>query len=241
MAPRRRQPSRKVKEDTLRKHILQRPDAYVGSVEKRTRTLWVYEGFAMARRAVTYVPELYKIFDEILVHAATNKQRDPAMDALYVDIDAAECRVSVFHNGDGVPVVEVHDEDGVYLPELVFGRLLTGSNHGVNATDATGVNAGYVSFVNGIATIGGGTHVDYVANKIANFVTNALNGKFKCNKITMDDVKIHLWVFVSALIDNPDFDSLTTKETLTTPEPFNSSIVANVLRKKNGGTRKERT
>ncbi|KAL6650886.1 hypothetical protein ACP70R_009811 [Stipagrostis hirtigluma subsp. patula] len=154
MAPRRRQPSRKVNEDALRKRILQWPDAYVGPVEKRTRTLWVYEGFAMARRAVTYVPGLYKIFDEILVHAATNKRRDPAMDALYVEIDAAECRISVFYNGDGVPVVEVQEQEprrsqrlrgqrpGVYLPELFFGCLLDHSNHADAGADAENTTGG---------------------------------------------------------------------------------------------------
>ncbi|RZC92734.1 hypothetical protein C5167_007797 [Papaver somniferum] len=31
----------------------------------------------MVYRSVSYVPGLYKIFDEILVNAADNKQRDP--------------------------------------------------------------------------------------------------------------------------------------------------------------------
>jgi len=33
------------------------------------------------------VPGLYKIFDEILVNAADNKQRDPKMNTIKVDID----------------------------------------------------------------------------------------------------------------------------------------------------------
>jgi len=42
---------------------------------------------AIVLRTVTFVPSLYKIYDEILVNAADNKQRDPAMDAVRVDID----------------------------------------------------------------------------------------------------------------------------------------------------------
>jgi DNA topoisomerase-2 len=57
----------------LLEHILQRPDDYIGSTVKRTETLWSYESFAMMRRAVTYVPGLQKIFDEILMNAAKNK------------------------------------------------------------------------------------------------------------------------------------------------------------------------
>ena len=45
--------------------------------------MWVYEGDeGMVKREVTYVPGLYKIFDEILVNAADNKQRDPKMDTI---------------------------------------------------------------------------------------------------------------------------------------------------------------
>lgn len=36
--------------------------------------------------------------------------------------------VRVYNNGDGVPV-EVHKEEGVYVPELIFGHLLTSSNY----------------------------------------------------------------------------------------------------------------
>ncbi len=41
----------------------------------------------MVNRQVTYVPGLYKIFDEILVNAADNKQRDKSMDSIKIEID----------------------------------------------------------------------------------------------------------------------------------------------------------
>ncbi|KAJ6299415.1 hypothetical protein OIU76_020389 [Salix suchowensis] len=59
---------------------------------------------------------------------ADNKQRDPKMDSLKVLIDAENNLVSVYNNGDGVPV-EIHKEEGVYVPELIFGHLLTSSNY----------------------------------------------------------------------------------------------------------------
>lgn len=37
-------------------------------------------------------------------------------------------RISVWNNGDGVPV-EIHKEEKVYVPELIFGHLLTSSNY----------------------------------------------------------------------------------------------------------------
>lgn len=68
--------------------------------------------------------------------------------------------------------------------------------------------------MNSIATIKGGTHVDYVANQIANHIMGVVNRKNKNANIKAHAVKNHLWMFVNALIDNPAFDS-QTKETLT--------------------------
>ncbi|KAJ6905291.1 hypothetical protein NC652_023142 [Populus alba x Populus x berolinensis] len=341
-------------------HILLRPDTYIGSIEKHAQILWVFENDKMVHRSVTYVPGLYKIFDEILVNAADNKQRDPKMDSLKVVIDVENNLVSVYNNGDGVPV-DIHKEEGVYVPELIFGHLLTSSNYDDTMKKTTGGRNGYgakltnifstefvietadgkrkkkykqvfsnnmgkrsepiitkckegenwtkvtfkpdlakfsmthleedvvalmkkrvvdmagclgktvkvelngsrvpvksfqdyvnmylnsaaesgserpkcfyekvgerwevcvsltegqfqqASFVNGIATIKGGTHVDYVTNQITNYVMNAVNKKHKNGNIKAHNVKNYLWVFVNCLIDNPAFDS-QTKETLT--------------------------
>jgi DNA topoisomerase II len=123
-------------------HILLRPDTYIGSVEKHTQSLWVYKGGEMVYGPVMYVPGLYKIFDEILVNAADNKQRDPTMDSVKVDIDAEANRISVYNNGDGIPV-EIHGEEKVYVPEMIFGHLLTSSNYDDNVKKTTGGRNGY--------------------------------------------------------------------------------------------------
>lgn len=348
---------------TQLEHILLRPDTYIGSIERHTQLLWVYENDRMVQKSITFVPGLYKIFDEILVNAADNKQRDPKMDSVKVTIDVESNYISIYNNGDGVPV-EIHQEEGVYVPELIFGHLLTSSNYDDNEKKTTGGRNGYgakltnifstefvietadgkrqkkykqvfsnnmgtksepiiskcragenwtkitfkpdlakfsmthleddvvalmkkraidvagclgktvkvelngqifhfksyssycdlylkaasasgsdplprfeeevherwqicisrsegqfqqVSFVNGIATVKGGTHVDYVTNKITSHLINVLKNKNKKNKkfdLKPHTVKNHLWVFVNALIDNPAFDS-QTKETLT--------------------------
>ena len=53
---------------TQLEHILLRPDTYVGSVEETTENMYVFdeERNAIVKRQVTFVPGLYKIFDEIL-------------------------------------------------------------------------------------------------------------------------------------------------------------------------------
>ena len=61
---------------SLHDHILDRPDSYVGSIEKEEGKIWIVtdEG-NMELQTITWVPALYKIFDEILVNAADNRQR----------------------------------------------------------------------------------------------------------------------------------------------------------------------
>ena len=121
---------------TQREHILHRPDTYLDSMYTQTNKLWVYEDGGMVQRDVTYVPSLYKIFDEILVSAADNKRRHPSMNSLRVDIDVQDGRISVYNNGCGLPV-EIHPEEGVYVPEVMFGHPLTTCryDHGVKLTN----------------------------------------------------------------------------------------------------------
>ena len=90
-------------------HILKRPDTYIGSVERTEQEMWVYnsETEMMENRKVNYVPGLYKIFDEILVNAADNKQNDPNMDEIRVTVDRESGEISVWNNGKGIPI-EIH-------------------------------------------------------------------------------------------------------------------------------------
>lgn len=170
---------------TQLEHILLRPDTYVGSVEKHTQTLWVYENDEMVHRAVSYVPGLYKIFDEILVNAADNKQRDPSMDALKVSIDAEANTVSIFNNGDGVPV-EIHQEEKVYVPELIFGHLLTSSNYNDNEKKTTGGRNGYGAKLTNIFS--------------TEFVIETADGKRqkKYKQVVIFALKVCLFVFVGS-------------------------------------------
>ncbi|GES91633.1 DNA topoisomerase II [Rhizophagus clarus] len=129
---------------TQLEHILLRPDTYVGSVQTFTEKLWVYDSdkSVMVYRDVTYVPGLYKIIDEILVNSADNKIRDPTMDTIKVDIDVKSGTISIYNNGNGIPV-EIHKEENVYVPELIFGHLLTSSNYNDNEKKVTGGRNGY--------------------------------------------------------------------------------------------------
>ncbi|NXX13277.1 TOP2A topoisomerase, partial [Podargus strigoides] len=105
--------------------------------------MWVFdEDEGLNCRDVTFVPGLYKIFDEILVNAADNKQRDKSMSCIKVTIDVENNTISVWNNGKGIPVVE-HKVEKVYVPALIFGQLLTSSNYDDNEKKVTGGRNGY--------------------------------------------------------------------------------------------------
>ncbi|XP_044767164.1 DNA topoisomerase 2 [Coccinella septempunctata] len=125
-------------------HILLRPDTYIGSVEKTTDMMWIYndETKKMEQKQIEYVPGLYKIFDEILVNAADNKQRDPKMDCIKIEINAATNTISVYNNGHGIPVV-MHKDENMFVPTMIFGHLLTSSNYNDEEEKVTGGRNGY--------------------------------------------------------------------------------------------------
>ena len=129
---------------TQLEHIIKRPDTYIGSVERTQEKMWVYNTVtdSMEFREVSFVPGLFKIFDEILVNAADNKHNDKNMDEIKVVVDREKGQVSVMNNGRGIPI-EIHSKEQIYIPEMIFGHLLTGSNYDDNEQKVTGGRNGY--------------------------------------------------------------------------------------------------
>lgn len=78
----------------------------------------------------------------VLVNAADNKQRDEDMDKLDITVDPEANTISVQNNGKGIPIVE-HKEHNCYVPTLIFGHLLTGSNFDDDEKKTTGGRNGY--------------------------------------------------------------------------------------------------
>ncbi|XP_065805899.1 DNA topoisomerase 2-alpha isoform X1 [Labrus bergylta] len=142
--PKRLSVERIYQKKTQLEHILLRPDSYIGSVEPVTQQMWVYdeEEAELNCRDVTFVPGLYKIFDEILVNAADNKQRDKRMSCIKINIDVENNTISVWNNGKGIPVV-LHQVEKVFVPALIFGQLLTSSNYDDDQKKVTGGRNGY--------------------------------------------------------------------------------------------------
>ncbi|KAJ9472207.1 DNA topoisomerase 2 [Diplonema papillatum] len=128
----------------LREQIRHRPDTYVGSREAKADTLWVYDDEAqeMELRKVSWVPALYKIFDEILVNASDNWERDNNQTRVKVDINVEKGYIRVWNNGQGVPV-HMHGKHNLYVPDMIFGYLLTSGNYNDTEKKLTGGRNGF--------------------------------------------------------------------------------------------------
>jgi DNA topoisomerase II len=343
----------------LREQILLRPDTYIGSIEQDSFKLWVRdeETDMNVFKSCSYVPGLYKIYDEIVVNAKDHTVRDETCTTIRVTINDKSGEITCFNDGNnGVPV-EIHPTFKIWVPELIFGNLLTSENYDdselkyvggkngfgaklaniystkftVEVFDAknkkhyvqnfydnmsrkedpvikvlktgkssylkisffpdfsrfnikkidddtlmlfkkrvydiaacTGNNIkvyldeelinikdfkeyikmffddeskkiiyespnpnwkvgaiftpdGYqhISYVNGICTFSGGTHVNHVLDKIINHILKVINDKDKNIKVTPAQIKENITIFIDALIDKPSFNS-QIKEEMTT-------------------------
>jgi DNA topoisomerase-2 len=68
--------------------MLSIPSLYIGTTICFKNVKWVYEeDVGMIQREIIYTPGLWKIFDEIQINNVKNKDRDPKMDTIKIDID----------------------------------------------------------------------------------------------------------------------------------------------------------
>lgn len=114
-------------------HLLRRVFVYVLSVVPYTNGSWLHLFCLISRFPCAlltfYRPLIFQI-------------RDPSMNTIRVDVDLSANRVSVYNNGKGIPV-EIHSTEKVYVPELIFGHLLTSSNYDDQERKVTGGRNGY--------------------------------------------------------------------------------------------------
>tara|TARA_Y100001970_G_C14256331_1_gene875740 strand:- start:4648 stop:8118 length:3471 start_codon:yes stop_codon:yes gene_type:complete len=122
-------------------HVLRRPGMYVGSIEEDEYTTWVFDdkNEKMKKMKLKYVPGFYKIYDELIVNVLDHMKRIEMSKSksknivknIKVNIDVEENKIEVYNDGDGIDI-EVHPEHKVYIPELIFGNMLTSTNYDEN-------------------------------------------------------------------------------------------------------------
>ena len=147
----------KYKKHELRDHIYQLPDTYIGSVESAPFDSYVYDDTTnrMVKKTLTYVPGLFKIFDEIVVNALDHAMRlkdevkkgkkdVKPVKQIRISIDKSTGYIEITNDGDGIDV-EKHSSYDMYIPQLIFGELLTSTNYDQDMEKLWGGKNGYGS------------------------------------------------------------------------------------------------
>ena len=118
---------------TPREHVLHRPDTYVGRIEESQIETWTLSNLDIFNpelefKSINYHPAVIKIFDEIITNAIDHAVRpDTKVKKICIDFDIENNIFTVGNDGQGIPI-EVHSEHNIWIPELIFGHLLAGSN-----------------------------------------------------------------------------------------------------------------
>ena len=78
-----------------------------------------------------------------------------------------------------------------------------------------------VSFVNSVETKDGGTHVDYIANQVIDWLREKVKRKHKVD-LKPSELRNHLFIFVQCDVVNPAFSSQTKEKLITEAREFGS-------------------
>ncbi len=113
--------------------VLLRPDTYVGCTFSQREEEYVSsEDWRISFRDISYVPGLLRIFVEALSNVIDNKwrgvQKGVHSSKIKVNINRETGQTRVWNDGLAIPI-QINEKSGLYNPELIFGRLLTGSNY----------------------------------------------------------------------------------------------------------------
>nr|P30190.1 RecName: Full=DNA topoisomerase 2; AltName: Full=DNA topoisomerase II [Trypanosoma cruzi]AAA85575.1 DNA topoisomerase II [Trypanosoma cruzi]prf//1923363A DNA topoisomerase II [Trypanosoma cruzi] len=125
-------------------HVLIRPEMYVGSVDTSSSSMFVFdhEKGRMVWESLKVNHGLLKIVDEILLNASDNiANKGGRMTYIRVHITEAG-EITIENDGAGIPIVR-SKEHKLYIPEMVFGHLLTSSNYDDTSQNAVAGRHGY--------------------------------------------------------------------------------------------------
>ena len=128
-------------------HILKRPDTYVGSLHPEPASYWVRDGDHFSLCQLSAAPGLVKIFDEVLVNAIDQYSMHPKK-VNKIEVVTGKDFVHVRNYGVSIPIKKHDTEKGadgkpIWIPELIFGHLLTSSNYNDEEQRVTGGRNGY--------------------------------------------------------------------------------------------------
>ena len=144
--------SKAYKKQTHREHILSLPDTYIGSVETAEEEVWLLNNDVFEPTKIPVNPGFYKLIDELVVNAHDQvirlRHRSSTNPVKQIDITCDGTTFSIENDGEPIDVAE-HPEHHIWVPQLIFGELLTSTNYDKEEKKLVGGKNGYgVKLVN---------------------------------------------------------------------------------------------
>lgn len=160
------------RQEKLEDQIYLRPDTYIGSINQDPDAeTWTWDPISerVVYRSVFYVPAFHGLFNEVVVNAIDQHRRmnefierqekirtgllpetpEVTLDMdlrpvtkIMVNVNQETGQISIENNGTGIQCV-IHQQTNVYLPEMLFGLLLTGENYNEEDEKTWGGKNGY--------------------------------------------------------------------------------------------------
>lgn len=116
---------------TPKEHILKRPGMYIGNIYTEPTKMFVFDDIneikasKFINKIVEYNAGFVKLYDEVLTNSSDHYIRTNQVK--YIKINVQKDHISIENDGPGIPI-EMHKEHKIYVPELIFGNLMTGEN-----------------------------------------------------------------------------------------------------------------
>jgi len=139
---------------THREHILDLPDTYVGSIVTGPEEVFVRDGDNFKSATIPVNPGFYKLVDELLVNAHDHvirlRQKNSETPVKSIEVYVVGDGQTLTIRNDGEPIdVAQHPEHKVWIPQMIFGELLTSTNYNKDEKKLVGGKNGYgVKLVN---------------------------------------------------------------------------------------------
>jgi DNA topoisomerase-2 len=116
-------------------HVLHKSSMYLGALDVISDKQFIFINNSIQQKEINYSPALYKIIDELIVNAYDATIRDKSVDIIETTINSDS--FSIYNSGSGIDII-IHKDHKVYIPQLIFGELLTSANYDENEQRITG-------------------------------------------------------------------------------------------------------
>ena len=124
---------------TQKEHIKDAPDTYVGAIEPDEVKNWSFKDDGNLHfYSYIWTPAFYKLFDEAIVNCRDQfirlQQKQNAgeditpVTIIDVAVDKKTGIITLMNDGNGIDVAQ-HPEHKLWIPEMIFGHLMTSTNY----------------------------------------------------------------------------------------------------------------